>query len=152
MRQVSRTEETPGPQISRADGAGQSESMSGTEREQKKARLWNTEDEQRKAQAEKEERGTEQMSGAGNSRKEDWLQTEDPFCTEQANGTSEGLREEQKQHTSEEAWSEQGQQAFRTVSGQAPSPALQANDESPEDSAAVTEEELEALLKEFLTT
>ncbi len=152
MRQVSRTEETPGPQISRADGAGQSESMSGTEREQKKARLWNTEDEQRKAQAEKEERGTEQMSEAGNSRKEGWLQTEDPFRTEQANGTSEGLREEQKQHTSEEAWSEQGQQAFRTVSGQAPSPALQANDESPEDSAAVTEEELEALLKEFLTT
>ena len=92
------------------------------------------------------------MSEAGNSRKEGWMQTEDPFRTEQANGTSEGLREEQRQHTSEEAWSEQGQQAFRTVSGQAPSPALQANDESPEDSAAVTEEELEALLKEFLTT
>ena len=159
MRQVSRTEEeTSGLQSSRADGAGQSESTSGTEREQKKARLWNTEDEQRKArlwdtedeqrkaQAEKEERGTEQMSGAGNSRKEDWLQTEDPFCTEQGQRTLEGAGTEQGQRTLEGAWSEQGQQASQMAS------VFRAGDEAQEDSAAVTEEELEALLKEFLTT
>lgn len=83
---------------------------------------------------------------------------------QEQNGGQEGKKPEQGLRLAEPQWGQQqpewgqqqpqwGQQQPQWgQSGQQSGGGFQAEGESPEDSAAVTEEELEALLKEFLTT
>ena len=65
-----------------------------------------------------------------------------PQCRTEQPVRSEDMR--QPSGCGQAWWTEEGEQAYRMAPG--------SRTESPEDSAAVTEEELEALLKEFLTT
>ncbi len=175
-------DEKMGMQVSRADGAGAAEYMPGTERGARLSdtedRQWKAQAEDGERST-VQMTGAENGRQAGNPQTKEaarieqgcgipersWEEQEqrpaEGAWAERGQQTPEGAWAERGQQTPEDAWAERGQQtpegAWAERGQQTPEGAWaeqekRTGDESPEDSAAVTEEELEALLKEFLTT